>query len=149
VEDATTDPRFATNPLVTGHPDVRFYAGVPLRNPEGFPLGTLCAIDTKPRRLTADQQRGLAALGRQVMVQLELRRAILVLEGTLAGTMHDSLSGPPSTLTPPPKSVDPRAAAERARLLLRQSPDDGPMHDRIRGLLARLEILQASQPPVR
>ena len=144
VEDATTDPRFATNPLVTGHPDIRFYVGVPLVNPEGFPLGTLCAIDTKPRQLTPDQQRGLAALSRQVMVQLELRRAILVLEGSLAAS-GGSDATPLSTMTPPPKSVDARAAAERARVLLRQSPG-GPMEDRVRGLLARLETLQASAP---
>lgn len=52
----TADERFADNPLVTGELGLRFYAGVPLRSPRGFALGTLCLIDRKPRRLS-EQQR--------------------------------------------------------------------------------------------
>ncbi len=74
VPDATQDERFAANPLVTGDLGVRFYAGAPLLTPEGEALGTLCAIDSKPRTLTDNQQDALRILSRQVMAQLELRR---------------------------------------------------------------------------
>ncbi|TVP61152.1 MAG: response regulator [Nodularia sp. (in: Bacteria)] len=74
VPDATTDERFATNPLVTSAPNVRFYAGVPLTNVEGHSLGTICVIDQVPRNLTAEQVDALRTLGNQVIKQLELRR---------------------------------------------------------------------------
>ncbi len=74
VPDAVSDTRFATNPLVTSAPNVRFYAGVPLTNPEGQALGTLCVIDSVPRSLTPEQVEALRILGRQVVKQMELRR---------------------------------------------------------------------------
>ena len=74
VRDATRDKRFADNALVTGEPQIRFYAGIPLVNPEGLALGTLCVIDHQPRRLTAEQQKALEALSRQVVALLEFRR---------------------------------------------------------------------------
>ena len=75
VDDAHVDRRFADNALVTGAPHVRFYAGAPLITPDGFPLGTLCVLDREPHHLSEDQRSALAALARQVMAQLELRRA--------------------------------------------------------------------------
>ena len=71
VPDATRDPRFADNPLVTGDPHIRFYAGVPLLSEDGIPLGSLCIIDTKPRAALTDLQRmGLSTLADNVMARL-------------------------------------------------------------------------------
>jgi len=76
IPNAYEDDRFSDNPLVEHEPKVIFYAGFPLVNPEGFPLGTLCVIDNKPRQLTVGQVASLKALANQVMAQLELRRKI-------------------------------------------------------------------------
>jgi two-component sensor histidine kinase len=76
VSDLTQDARFSCNPLVTGEPHLRFYAGAVLRTPEGLPLGALCVLDRVPRDLTEDQALTLEMLARQVMSQLEFRRAI-------------------------------------------------------------------------
>ena len=74
VRDATKDRRFADSTLVTGEPHIRFYAGFPLINPEGWALGTLCVVDRQPSRLSAEQLKTMQALSRQVMTLLELRR---------------------------------------------------------------------------
>ncbi|WP_281024406.1 GAF domain-containing protein [Microvirga calopogonii] len=76
IPDLGEDSRFAHNPLVTGEPHLRFYAGAALRTPDGVPLGALCVLDYAPRDLTEDQTITLALLAQQVMAQLELRRAI-------------------------------------------------------------------------
>ena len=80
VKDATEDSRFAKNPLVTAEPNIRFYAGAPLVTPSGAAVGTLCVIDKKPRELNEGQLKALSALSRQVVSQLELRKALDELE---------------------------------------------------------------------
>ncbi|CAN5916339.1 hypothetical protein BH11MYX2_BH11MYX2_00730 [soil metagenome] len=73
VPDALQDVRFAYNPLVTGAPFIRFYAGAPLMTREGFALGTLCVIDTKPRQLTREQLDVLTSLSQVVVDLVEAR----------------------------------------------------------------------------
>ncbi|HEV2602403.1 MAG TPA: PAS domain-containing protein [Microvirga sp.] len=78
VPDTTKDRRFQNNPLVTGEPGLRFYAGALLETQDGLPLGTLCVLDTqvRPEGITEAQGQTLLALARQVMTQLEHRRAL-------------------------------------------------------------------------
>lgn len=76
VPNSSQDARFSGNPLATGKPHVVFYAGAPLVNPEGHPLGTLCVIDNKPKALSQKQIDALKALANQVVAQLELRKKV-------------------------------------------------------------------------
>lgn len=89
VEDARRDPRFADNPAVTGAPFVRFYAGAPLTSSDGFQLGTLCIVDSRPRRLTDAQLATLVDLSRIVVDELELR---LSYQGLKAAERHQARS---------------------------------------------------------
>ncbi len=71
VEDATKDDRFTENPLVTGDPGIRFYAGCPVRSPDGHKIGSLCVIDRQPRELTASQLEDLKDLAAMVEVEIK------------------------------------------------------------------------------
>lgn len=85
VEDSENDERFHDNPLVTGAPHVKFYAGFPLYVEGKYPVGTLCVIDNHSRTLSDSQKQALEALSRQVVSQLELRlkvKQLLVLDHT-------------------------------------------------------------------
>lgn len=125
VSDAALDERFNTNPLVTAGPAIRFYAGVPLVTAEGHAIGTLCAIDRKPRELSADQLRALRALSREVMMQMELRRTIASLEQALSAAV--------AAARPQPAA----AAASGGG-----GGGGGGSDDRIRLLLTRMQQLQ-------
>lgn len=85
IHDARKDIRFYDNPLVCGETQAIFYAGVPLKAEDGFPLGTLCVIDHKPNVLSPSQQQSLCALSQQVMKLLELRKNKRQLEKALKG----------------------------------------------------------------
>jgi two-component sensor histidine kinase len=114
VPDLTEDPRFAANPLVTGEPHLRFYAGAVLRTPGGLPLGALCVLDHVPRELTEDQAFTLTTLAQQVMSQLELRRAIAERDDLLEAS---------------------RKVEERQTLLVRE------LHHRVKNTLAMVQAL--------
>jgi diguanylate cyclase (GGDEF)-like protein len=84
VEDATLDPRFRDNPLVTAENGLRFYAGFPVHSPDGFPLGTLCVLDNKPGTINEAQRAALETLARQVNARIELRMQRRELQQALA-----------------------------------------------------------------
>ena len=90
IDDLTQDERFADSPLVLGGPQLRFYAGAPLLTGDGYAVGTLCAMDTVPHTLDEEQRESLAALARQLVAQLELRR---LLAASRSEALTDSLTG--------------------------------------------------------
>jgi GAF domain-containing protein len=83
VPDALADDRFRDNPLVVSDPHIRFYAGAPLINEDGYALGTLCVVDRAPRELAPDQKEALKALSRLVLAQMEFRRNLILLKEAL------------------------------------------------------------------
>ena len=84
VADTTTDPRFDLNPVVMNEPNLRFYAGAPLRTPEGYILGTICILDKQTRHFSANEIASLEDLATIVMKQLETRLEAIKLATTEA-----------------------------------------------------------------
>jgi len=91
VPDATRDPRFADNALVTGPPGIRFYAGAPIRVGDGSAVGTVAVMDTVPRELDADHLRALQTIAGQVTALLEARRALADQRERLVGQVEEEL----------------------------------------------------------
>lgn len=145
VPDALEDPRFATNPLVKEDPRIRFYAGAPLNSPAGLPLGTLCAMDHVPRRLSPDQARALGALSREVVVHLELRRLVADLaatsdareaqDGALGGEISDEVREAS------------RSATSASSLVGEAMEQVLEAESRLRNLVHRLQALQQDPLP--
>lgn len=138
VPDATQDPRFACNPLVTGEPNLRFYAGALLKTTEGHAIGTLCVLDYKPRQLSQLQQDTLKVLARQVMRQLELRQALrerdeaqkqqAVLNAEITHRMKNTLAMVQAIATQTLRGVQERDAVEA---LCRRIAAMGIAHDQL------------------
>ncbi len=78
VNDASKDPRFADNPLVTGAPNIRFYAGYPIRDPGGFNIGTLCLIDPEPRDMSSDDIEALRDMAEMVEDEIKVSSQVTV-----------------------------------------------------------------------
>lgn len=83
ISDTLQDARFKDNPMVTGEPQIRFYAGAPLVNEDGFALGTICVADKQPRELDEDQKMALTSLSHLALRQMELRTNLQMLKDAL------------------------------------------------------------------
>jgi class 3 adenylate cyclase len=88
VEDTHLDPRFASNPMVTGEPGVRFYAGVPLQSADGLNLGSLCLMDTRPRRCSSQEMDILRDLASLVEHELRLMDLVVLQSRLIESQQH-------------------------------------------------------------
>ena len=84
VQDTHKDERFRQSPVVTGDPHIRFYAGMPVSDPDGLPVGTICVLDRNPRTLSPQQEVTLRVLARQVEAQFRIRQQIMDLQESRA-----------------------------------------------------------------
>ncbi len=132
VEDIARDPRFSATPIRIGQAPLRFYAGMPLLTPDGYPLGVVCVMDVKPRLLSAKQCAGLKVLARQTQYLFELRRQALEQQRLLSERM----------------AATQQMEQERAELEQRhQALQHTASRDQLTGLLNRTALAQLRENP--
>ncbi|MFD2739901.1 histidine kinase dimerization/phosphoacceptor domain -containing protein [Sulfitobacter aestuarii] len=131
ISDMSADPRTSDNTLHTGDPHVEFYAGARLIAPNGMPIGTLCVLDTKPRKLTEFQREALRTLSKQVVTELELRKRIKheeQLRGEMDHRVSNSLQTISSLLRMSARRVSDDVALEVLELLERRISAVASLH---------------------
>lgn len=147
IEDMATDTRTADNPLHTDGPEVKFYAGANLVAPNGMPIGTLCVLDTKQRKLTDFQRQALKTLSRQVISQLELRKRIQTEEAMRSEMDHrvkNSLQTIASVLRVAARKVTDAAALEVLELVERRLGAVASLHSELMGQDGKSDIPTSS-----
>lgn len=131
VEDTLADPRTADNPLCSGSPHLRFYAGAPLITSDGLPLGSLCVLDDKPRRLNDLQRDALTVLARQVVRQMELRKALRdreILQKEMDHRVKNSLQNVASILRLSSRGISDPIALDALQTIRRRIEAIGALH---------------------
>jgi two-component sensor histidine kinase len=134
VEDTLDDARTADNPLVAGDPNMRFYAGAPLLAENGLPLGMLCVLDDKPRKLTVLQRDTLGVLARQVMRQIELKEALKqqeVLRSEMDHRVKNSLQTIASFVRLYARGISDPAAKTALEAIQRRIDATGALHEEL------------------
>lgn len=139
VPDATVDPRFAENALVTGDPGIRFYAGVPLITSDNFALGTLCVVDRQPRELNDAQREALTALARPVVAMIEAHRAYVRVR-ELAKQKDEFLRVASHDLKSPLQAI--QGASEILALFTEREHSSPEMREFIAMINNRAEVMQ-------
>lgn len=122
VPNAAQDPRFADNPLVTGAPSIRFYAGAPLRSEGGENMGTLCVIDSSPREFSAEDATLLNDLAHIVVDELELH-ALAIREQEARNRLSDAIEAAPDGFVYYDRDDRLALCNERYRQIYRESAD--------------------------
>lgn len=158
VPDATQDERFADNPLVTGPPHIRFYAGAPLVTPDNHGLGTLCVIDRKPRTLSAKQLQALKVLHHAVLNIMQLKKQKTHIRALLAEAESVNYACSHDLLAPLRRIIGfsrmlnedfgPVLQGEGEQLLERIEKSALDMRARIDGLLTLFQVSRAALNPV-